>query len=234
MASPSQNGNRDERRREYRRQRGRASEFRRRDGRCDDPAVDPTVQQIIDDLTRAAEEHDARRADRLDRWRVLEPDAGRFLWFLVQSLRATTIVEIGTSRGVSTLWLADAARATGGRVVTIDTDATAQEAARRSVEDAGLADLVSFRVEDGGAALAGYGDGEVDLLFLDAERTEYPSWWPHPVRVLRAGGVLVADNALSHPDEIAPLHDLLRRSLTAVTTIPVGKGELVGRRPESP
>ena len=70
------------------------------------------MQQIIDDLTRAAEEHDARQADRLDRWRVLEPDAGRFLWFLVQSLRATTIVEIGTSRGVSTLYLAAAARAT--------------------------------------------------------------------------------------------------------------------------
>jgi predicted O-methyltransferase YrrM len=143
--------------------------------------VDPAVQQIIDDLTRAAEEHDARQADRLDRWRVLEPDAGRFLWFLVQALRATTIIEVGTSRGVSTLWLAAAARATGGRVVTIDTDATAQEAARRSVEDAGLADLVSFRVEDGGAALAGYGDGEVDLLFLDAERTEYPGVVAAPV-----------------------------------------------------
>jgi predicted O-methyltransferase YrrM len=193
--------------------------------------VDPSVQQIIDDLTRAAEEHDAGQADRLDRWRVLEPDAGRFLWFMVQSLRATTIVEIGTSRGVSTLWLADAARATGGRVVTIDTDATAQEAARRSVEDAGLADLVSFRVSDGGAALAGYGDGEVDLLFLDAERTEYPGWWPHPSRVLRPGGVLVADNATSHPEEIAALRALVEADPALVTaTIGVGKGELLALR----
>ena len=70
----------------------------------------------------------------------------------------------------------------------------------------------------------------MDLLFLDAERTEYPSWWPHPVRVLRTGGVLVADNALSHPEEIAPLHDLLIQDLTATTTIPVGKGELVAIR----
>ncbi|MCO1655133.1 O-methyltransferase [Pseudonocardia humida] len=193
--------------------------------------MDPTVQQIIDDLTRAAEEHDARQADRLDRWRVLEPDAGRFLWFLVQSLHATTIVEIGTSRGVSTLWLAAAARATGGRVVTIDTDATVQEHARRSVERAGLSDLVSFRVEDGGAALAGYGDGELDLLFLDAERTEYPGWWPHPSRVLRPGGVLVADNATSHPEEIALLRELVEADPALVTTtIGVGKGELLALR----
>jgi predicted O-methyltransferase YrrM len=193
--------------------------------------VDATVQQIIDDLTRAAAEHDAQQVDRLDRWRVLEPDAGRFLWFLAQALRATTIVEIGTSRGVSTLWLADAARATGGRVVSVDVDAEAQEHARRTVAQAGLADFVSFRVEDGGAALAGHGDGELDLLFLDAERTEYPAWWPHPSRVLRSGGVLVADNATSHPEEIALLRELVEADpALTTTTIGVGKGELLALR----
>lgn len=181
-------------------------------------------------MTDAAARHDAAQADRLDRWRVLEPDAGRFLWFLAQAVGARTIVEIGTSRGVSTLWLADAARATGGRVVSFDTDPAAQRDAARTLAEADLAGHVELRLEDGGAGLAGLGAGEVDLLFLDAERTEYPSWWPHPVRVLRAGGVLVADNALSHPGEIAPLEDLLRRDLTAVTTIPVAKGALVARR----
>jgi len=193
--------------------------------------VDATVQRTIDDLVAAAERHDAGQANRLDRWRVLEPDAGRFVWFLAQAVRARVIVEVGTSRGVSTLWLADAARSTGGRVLSIDTDAAAQEHARRSVTDAGLAGHVDFRVDDGGAALAALPGGGVDLLFLDAERTEYPSWWPHPVRVLRVGGVLVVDNALSHPAEIAPVRDLLERDeRLAVTTIAVGKGELVALR----
>jgi predicted O-methyltransferase YrrM len=193
--------------------------------------VDALVQSTIDELVVAAERHDAATPDRLDRWRVLEPDAGRLVWFLTQAVRARTIVEIGTSRGVSTLWLADAARSTGGRVVSIDTDAAAQEHARRSVTEAGLADQVDFRVGDGGAVLAGLPDGAVDLLFLDAERTEYPSWWPHPTRVLRGGGVLVVDNALSHADEIAPVLGLLERDAQlAVTTIPVGKGELVALR----
>lgn len=194
--------------------------------------MDTTVRKVIDDLTTAAAEHDATKADRLERWRVLEPDAGRFVWFLVHAVTARRIVEIGTSRGVSTLWLADAARAVGGRVLSIDTDAAAQEHARATVADAGLSEYVDFRTEDGGAALATMADGDVDLLFLDAERTEYPSWWPHPVRVLRRGGVLVADNALSHPEEIAPVRELLEQDgeLT-VTTLAIGKGELVATRP---
>lgn len=193
--------------------------------------MDPTVRRTIDELVVAAERHDATRPDRLDRWRVLEPDAGRLLWFLTQALGARSIVEIGTSRGVSTLWLADAARSTGGHVLSLDLDAAAQDHARRSVTAAGLAEHVTFRARDGGGALAGMADGEVDLLFLDAERTEYASWWPHPVRVLRPGGVLVADNALSHPEEIAPLRGLLEqdREITT-TTLGVGKGELVALR----
>ena len=193
--------------------------------------MDERVGAAIDALFAAAERHDATKVDRLERWRVLEPDAGRLLWFLTQAVQARAIVEIGTSRGVSTLWLADAARGTGGRVLSLDTDAAAQDEARRSVAEAGLAEYVEFRVADGGAALAELPDGAVDLLFLDAERTEYPAWWPHPARVLRPGGVLVADNALSHPAEIAPLRDLIEAEPGLVsTTIGVGKGELVALR----
>jgi predicted O-methyltransferase YrrM len=192
--------------------------------------MDNVVQAVIDRVTEAAARHDATQEDRLNRWRVLEPDAGRFVWFLAQTVGARNIVEIGTSRGVSTLYLADAARTTGGRVRSYDTDPDAQRDALANLTDAGLAEHVDLRLEDGGKALAAVADGEVDLLFLDAERTEYPSWWPHPVRVLRSGGVLVADNALSHPDEIAPLRELLLRDLAAVTTLDIGKGELVALR----
>lgn len=193
--------------------------------------MDERVRTTIEELFAAAERHDATRPDRLQRWRVLEPDAGRLLWFLSRVAGARRIVEIGTSRGVSTLWLADAARGTGGRVLSVDTDAAAQDDARRSVAAAGLAEFVRFRVGDGGQVLAELPDGELDLLFLDAERTEYPAWWPHPVRVLRAGGVLVADNARSHPAEIAPLRELLEGEPGVVTTtLDVGKGELVALR----
>ena len=67
--------------------------------------MDAVVQKVIDDVVVAAERHDATKENRLDRWRVLEPDAGRFLWVRPR-VEARSIVEIGTSRGVSTLWLA--------------------------------------------------------------------------------------------------------------------------------
>lgn len=196
-----------------------------------DRSMDAATQRIIDDLLVAAEEHDAAQADRLDRWRVLEPDAGRLVWFVAQALPARSIVEIGTSRGVSTLWLADAARSVGGHVLTVDVDPDAQDAARVSLDAAGLLDQVTFRRGDGGAVLADLPDGSVDLLFLDAERAEYPSWWPHPMRVLRPGGLLVADNATSHAEEIAPLRDLIQSDDGMVMiTVAVGKGELMALR----
>jgi predicted O-methyltransferase YrrM len=193
--------------------------------------MDERVRAAVDDLMAAAERHDAGIEDRLLRWRVLEESAGQFLAVVVRATGATDIVEVGTSRGVSTLWLADAAHATGGRVVSLDTDTAAQDAAAENLARAGLADLVTFQPVDGGSYLAGLPDESVDLLFLDAERTEYPDWWPHPLRVLRPGGLLVADNATSHPAEIAPFAALLAAAPGVTTTIAtVGKGELLAVR----
>ena len=187
------------------------------------------MQQIIDDLRGRG---GARRpADRLDRWRVLEPDAGRFLWFLVQSLRRH---DDRRDRHV-----AGRVHALAGRRRPRHRRPGRHDRHRRHRPGGGPAQrrgggarrpgVIPGR--DGGAALAGYGDGELDLLFLDAERTEYPGWWPHPSRVLRPGGVLVADNATSHPEEIAALRALVEADPALVTTtIGVGKGELLALR----
>lgn len=200
-------------------------------GLCSARWMDQQVRAVIDELTAQAEKHDGAEADRLRRWRVLEEPAGRLLGLLVRAAGVREVVEVGTSRGVSTLWLAEAVRATDGRVVSIDTDADAQQQAATSLERAGVAPWVTLRRADGGQYLATLPDASVDLLFLDAERTEYPAWWPHPVRVLRPGGLLVADNAISHPDEIAPLAALLQQSPElSTTTLEIGKGEFVAVR----
>ena len=117
---------------------------------------------------------------------------------------------------------------TGGHVISVDT-ATNDDArinlARADAVQPGIAKRVELRQEDGGAHLAQLADGSVDLLFLDAERVEYPRWWPHPVRVLHPGAVLAVDNVLSHADEVAPFLPLLAREATLVrVTLAVGKG----------
>lgn len=82
--------------------------------------MDRALLAILDELARFGEENDARETERAKRMLNITPDTGRLLWILVQAARATRILEVGTSNAYSTIWLADAARATGGHVITLE------------------------------------------------------------------------------------------------------------------
>jgi predicted O-methyltransferase YrrM len=191
--------------------------------------MDENLRSLLTRLYADGTAHDAAQADRLLRLRNLEPDTAALLTMVLRIAAAQRVVEIGTSNGYSTIWLADTARDVGGRVVSVDT----QEwpGVQTNLERAGVAPVVDLQISDGGAYLENLPDGSVDLLFLDAERVEYPGWWPHPVRVLRPGGVLAVDNVLSHPDEVAEFLALVAKDARCtVTTVAVGKGLALGWR----
>jgi predicted O-methyltransferase YrrM len=188
--------------------------------------MDERLSKFLDELYADGLGHDAAQPDRLLKRRNLERDTAGLLSLIVRIAGARTVVEIGTSNGYSTIWLADAVSDTGGRIVSVDTASTDGARTNLALADtaqSGLAARVELRQEDGGAYLARLADGSVDLLFLDAERVEYPNWWPHPARVLRRGGVLAIDNVLSHADEVAPFLKLLDGEFVG-TTVGVGKG----------
>jgi predicted O-methyltransferase YrrM len=187
-------------------------------------AMDDGRRELLAELHADGLAHDAAQEDRLLRRRNLEPCTADLLALVVRIVGARRVIEIGTSNGYSTIWLADAVADTGGRVVGVDTAAT--DEAGRNLERAGLVDRVELVRDDGGAYLAGLADESVDLLFLDAERTEYTGWWPHPVRVLRPGGVLAIDNVLApSPDELTGFLALVTVDDRLVgTTVAVGKG----------
>jgi len=186
------------------------------------------LSAFVDDLYADGVAHDAGQPDRLLKHRNLEPATAELLNLIVRIAGARQVVEIGTANGYSTLWLADAVGDTGGHVVSIDTaanDEARTNLARADAVQPGLARRVELRQGDGGAYLARLADASVDLLFLDAERVEYPSWWPHPARVLHPGAVLAIDNVLSHADEVAPFLTLLAREPALVgASVAVGKG----------
>ncbi|MEV0406774.1 class I SAM-dependent methyltransferase [Actinoallomurus sp. NPDC050550] len=186
--------------------------------------MDDRRRALLDELYADGSAHDARQSDRLLRRRNFEPDAAELLTLAVRMTGARDIVEIGTSNGYSTIWLADAAADTGGTVVSVDT-ASIDEAGE-NLRRAGLAERVHLIQGDGGRHLAELPDGSVDLLFLDAERTQYTSWWPHPVRVLRPGGVLAVDNVLApSPDELTGFLALVTGDDRVTgSTVSVGKG----------
>lgn len=195
------------------------------------PAMDARLETLLDQLHEDGVAFDAAHGDRRERRRNLEPDSARLLSLLVLATGAKRVLELGCSNGYSTIWLADAVAANEGTLVSVDLDPGRLDEARANVDEAGLADTVELRLEDAAAALDGSADAAWDLVFLDAERPAYPGYWANLVRVLRPGGLLAVDNAISHAAEVADLRTLVtadRRVSEAL--VPTGAGVLLVTR----
>jgi len=185
-------------------------------------------QTFLDELYAAGRAHDEALEDRLERFRYVEPETAELLGVLVRALQAKRVLEIGTSNGYSTIWLADAAEAVGGSVVSLEVEPERTELARSNLTDAGVAGVVELRTEDAGAFLAAAGDGSWDLVFLDAERPAYAGYWPDLVRVLRPNGLLVVDNTLSHANQLVEFSELVHEHEGVTSTlVTVGAGVLL-------
>jgi predicted O-methyltransferase YrrM len=182
-------------------------------------------RRFADELYAVSQEHDRAHADRLERFRNVEPPTAELLGVLIRAAGARRVLELGTSNGYSTLWLADAVEATGGRLVSVDLDASRTELARANLSRAGLGELVDLRSDDAAAVLAGSDDAAWEFVFLDAERPAYPGYLRDLVRTLAPGGVLAIDNVISHEHELVQFTALIEAepALTQ-TVVPVGAG----------
>jgi predicted O-methyltransferase YrrM len=190
--------------------------------------VDRRLTELLEDLHRRGREHDEAHADRLRRWRNLEPDSAQLLALLVRATAPKRLLELGTSNGYSTIWLADAARAVGGSLTSVEIDAGRADRARENLRRAGLEEAVELRVEDAGAVLAGGRDGEWSFIFLDAERPAYAGYWPDLVRVLATGGLLAVDNVLSHAEQLVAFRERVSADARVVEAlVPTGAGLLL-------
>jgi predicted O-methyltransferase YrrM len=181
-------------------------------------------RRFADELYAASHAHD-ENLPRLARFRNVEPPTAELLGVLIRATNARHILELGTSNGYSTIWLADAAEMTGGGVVSVDTDPSRTALARQNLERAGLGSRVELRTEDAATALANAPDGELEFLFLDAERPAYRDYVGDLVRVLAPGGVLAVDNVISHAHELEQFTSLIEAipSLTQ-TVVATGAG----------
>lgn len=190
--------------------------------------VDDRLRAYLEDLYQRGRAHDAAKDDRLERLRNVEPDTAQLLALLVRALGATRILELGTSNGYSTLWLADAASSVGGRVLSVDVDGVRTARADKSLSETGLREYVELRTEDAALTLARAADGSFDMIFLDAERPAYPDYWSDLIRVLRPGGLLAVDNVLSHANEVQAFRALVSAEPEVTEALaPVGAGALL-------
>jgi predicted O-methyltransferase YrrM len=183
---------------------------------------------FLDELYAHGREHDAARDDRLERLRNVEPETAELLGVLVRALGARRVLEIGTSNGYSTIWLADAVQATGGAVLSLEIEAERTEQALANLTRAGVEGAAELRTQDAAEALPGFADASWDLVFLDAERPAYVDYWPQLLRVLVPRGLLVVDNALSHAKELVDFSELVYGADGVTSTLlTVGAGVLL-------
>lgn len=138
----------------------------------------------------------------------VSPATGTLLYMLARTGRARTIVEFGTSFGISTVHLAAALRDNGGGLlVTTEFEGKKVERARANLEAGGLADLVEIRTGDALQTLAGDLPATIDLVLLDGAKALYPDVLALLEPRLRPGAIVVADNADHSPDYLARVRD---------------------------
>ena len=138
---------------------------------------------------------------------VVEEDAARFLRVLLAVKRPKEILEIGTSIGYSAANMALAARAYGGHITTVESDETAAEQAHRNFVRAGVDGMVRILRGDALEVLPSLPDGSFDLVFQDVDKRLYARLLPDCIRVLRPGGVFLADDALFPVMDLDPKWD---------------------------
>ena len=193
--------------------------------------MDADLLAFLDRLRAENTAHDAGQADRLERLRTVEPDTAALLGVLARAARPERILEVGTSSGYSTIWLADAAAAIDGTVLSLDVDPRRTALAAGNIAAAGVAAYVELQTGDAAQVLPGVPAGAFGFVFLDAERVEYPAWYEDLVRVLAPGALVAADNATSHEAELAPWRALVDADPRLEQAfVPIGAGLVVAVR----
>lgn len=193
-----------------------------------------TLQELLSELEQFGESNDNNITDRPRRMLNITRDTGEFLSVLIRATNAQRVLEVGTSNGYSTLWLADACYAIVGKVTTIELSEYKFNLAAKNFKRSDLSSTIKQVLGDAGDFLSETDNNSYDLIFLDSERPEYPNWWPDLKRVIRPGGLLVVDNAISHSDEMAPFISLIESDPDFTTSlVPVGKGEYLATRVNS-
>jgi predicted O-methyltransferase YrrM len=187
---------------------------------------------MLDDRVRSVlarlEEEDRREREegvaRELRARQVAPTTGRFLFSLVAPQTDAEVLEVGGSRGYSTIWLAAGVRYLGGRVLSLEHDPRKCEAWRQNVADAGLEDWAEL-VEGDAFELLPAIDDVFDVVFLDAEKDDYESFFELARGKVEPGALFVADNVLSHEDALGAYSRARQDDPTLESvTVPLDRG----------
>jgi predicted O-methyltransferase YrrM len=187
---------------------------------------------VLDDRVRGVlarlEDEDAREREqnvpREQRARQIARTTGRFLFAFVAPQADCEVLEIGGSRGYSTVWLGAGVRHLGGRVLSLEHDPAKVDAWRRNIADAGLEEWVDLVAGDAFETLPAI-DDVFDVVFLDAEKEQYEDLFRIARRKLEPGAVVIADNVVSHEETLGAYSRARQADPTLESvTLPLDRG----------
>ena len=166
---------------------------------------------------------------RLDRLRQIPAETGKFLALMAAMAPDGTIVEIGTSAGYSTLWLSLSCHDNNRKIRTFEIMEDKIKLARETFHLAGVEDVIELIEGDAKKLL-----GEVKKItfcFLDAEKEDYISYYDIILPKMVSGGILIADNVISHQEALEPFVKMAQNDCRVdALVVPIGKGELVCKK----
>ena len=186
--------------------------------------IDDRVRAVLDRLEQEDADERERGLPSEIRSRAVVRTTGQFLFALVAPQTDCEVLELGGSRGYSTIWLAAGVRHLGGRVLSFESDPRKIEAWRTNIAEAGLEEWADLVEGDALEALPGV-DDVFDVVFIDAEKEDYERLFELSRAKVEPGALVVADNVISHPDPLAQYSAARQADPTLCSvTLPLDRG----------
>jgi predicted O-methyltransferase YrrM len=186
--------------------------------------LDDRVRAVLARLEAQDADERARGVPREQRARQVARTTGQFLFAFVAPQTDCEVLEIGGSRGYSTIWLAAGVRYLGGRVLSLENDPAKIEAWHANIEEAGLPEWAELLDGDAFETLPPIAD-VFDIVFLDAEKEQYEQLFAEARTKLEPGAVVIADNALSHEETLGAYSRARQSDPTLESvTLPLDRG----------
>jgi caffeoyl-CoA O-methyltransferase len=186
--------------------------------------LDDRVRAVLDRLEREDAEERERGVPAAERSRAITRATGQFLFALVAPQWDCEVLEIGASRGYSTLWLGAGVRYLGGRVLSLENDPRKIKSWRANISEAGLEDWVDLIEGDAMETIPAIND-VFDIVFLDAEKDDYEELFHRTRQKLEPGSLVIADNVLSHAETLGAYSRARQNDVTVESvTVPLDRG----------
>jgi caffeoyl-CoA O-methyltransferase len=186
--------------------------------------LDDRVRAVLQRLEREDAEERERGVPAPQRSRAVARTTGQFLFGLVAPQWDCEALEVGASRGYSSLWLAAGVRYFGGHLTSLENDPAKVAAWRANIAEAGLEESADLIEGDASETIPGIED-VFDIVFLDAEKDDYERLFQAARQKVEPGALVIADNVLSHAETLGAYVEARQSDPTLESvTVPLDRG----------